>query len=232
MRSVLHLLLAFLVAFGMARGAMADGADPEASPGHPVGWRGDGGGQFPSANPVTRWKAGENILWKSEVGAGHSSPIIVGRRLLIASEPDVLVCLDAETGRELWRKAHRLADVSAEAVAKGARHSSQYGDATPTPVSDGICVWVFLGSGLVSCDDLEGKRRWMNWYDLRQTTGYGRTSSPVMVGDRLLVHFGPLVCLEAATGNVLWRNDDARATYGTPAATRIGGVDVVVTPKG
>jgi len=31
---------------------------------------------------------------------------------------------------------------------------------------------------------------------------------------------------------VLWRNDDARATYGTPAATRIGDVDVVVTPKG
>ena len=232
MRFVPQLLLALLVVFGMPRGAAADAAGPELAPDRPVGWRGDGSGQFPWANPVARWDAGENVLWKSEVGAGHSSPIVVGRRLLITSEPDVLVCLDAETGEELWRKAHRLADVSSEAAAKGPRHSSQYGDATPTPVSDGKCVWVFLGTGLVSCHDLEGKRLWMDWYDLQQTTSYGRTSSPVLVGDRLLVHFGPLVCLEAATGKVLWRNDVARASYGTPAATRIGDVDVVVTPKG
>jgi outer membrane protein assembly factor BamB len=152
--------------------------------------------------------------------------------VFITSEPDVLVCLDAETGRELWRKAHKLADVSAEAAAKGARHSSQYGDATPTPVSDGRCVWVFLGTGIVACHDLEGKSRWVNWYDLRQTTVYGRTASPVLVGGRLLVHFGPLVCLDAATGKLLWQNDSARATYGTPAVARLGDVDVVVTPKG
>ena len=72
----------------------------------------------------------------------------------------------------------------------------------------------------------------MNWYDTRRTTRYGRTSSPVLVAHRLLVHFGPLVCLDAATGDILWKNDDARASYGTPAVARIGEVDVVVTPKG
>jgi len=76
MRSVLQLLLALVVAFGMVRGAAADAADPEPSPGRPMGWRGDGGGQFPSANPLTQWKAGENVLWTSEVGAGHSSPFL------------------------------------------------------------------------------------------------------------------------------------------------------------
>jgi outer membrane protein assembly factor BamB len=232
MRTVFQPPFVLLVACGVAGAAGADAADPGPTPGRPVGWRGDGSGQFPSANPVTRWKVGENVLWKSEVGTGHSSPIVAGRRLLITSEPDVLVCLDVETGRELWRKTHELAAVSAEAAEKGATHSSQYGDANPTPVSDGRCVWVFLGTGLVACHDLEGKSRWMIWYDLRQTTSYGRTASPVLVGDRLLVHFGPLVCLEAASGKVLWRNDDARASYGTPAAARIGDVDVVVTPKG
>jgi len=211
---------------------MVDAADSGPSPGRPVGWRGDGSGQYPSANPVTQWKAEENVLWQAEVGQGHSSPIVVGQRVLITSEPDLLVCVDAETGRELWRKSHKLADISAEAAARGARHSSQYGDATPTPVSDGRCVWVFLGTGIVACHGLEGKSRWMNWYDLRQTTGYGRTASPVLVGDRLLVHFGPLVCLDAASGKLLWKNDKARATYGTPAVARLGEVDVVVTPKG
>ena len=91
---------------------------------------------------------------------------------------------------------------------------------------------MFFNTGIVACHDLEGTCRWINWYDMRQATGYGRTASPVLVGQRLLVHFGPLVCLEAATGKVLWKNDIAKATYGTPAAARIGDVDVVVTPKG
>ena len=232
MRSVFLPPFVLVVACGVAGGAAADAADHGLPPARPVGWRGDGSGKFLSANPVTGWKPGKNVLWKSAVGPGHSSPIVVGRRLLITSEPDLLVCLDVETGRELWRKAHKLAAVSDEAAEKGARHSSQYGDANPTAVSDGKCVWIFLGTGLVACHDLEGRSRWMNWYDLRQTTSYGRTASPLLVADRLLVHFGPLVCLDPATGKVLWRNDDARASYGTPAVTRVGEVDVVVTPKG
>lgn len=198
----------------------------------PVGWRGDGSGRYPSASPVTKWSAAVNVLWKSEVGAGHSSPVVAGQRVLITSEPDVLVCLDAGSGRELWRKAHKLADVSADAAEKGARYSSQYGDASPTPVSDGRRVWVFFGTGLVACHDLEGKGRWMNWYDLRPTTTYGRTASPVLAGDRLLVHLGPLACLDAATGKLLWKNDAAKATYGTLALARLGEVDVAITPKG
>ncbi len=213
-------------------GPVRDARDVGLAPARATGWRGDGSGQYLSASPVSKWTAKENVLWKSEVGAGHSSPIVVKKRLLITAEPDLLVCLDSETGQKLWQKVHRLADLSAEAAAKGARHSSQYGDATPTPVSDGRWVWVFFGTGIVACHDLEGKTRWMDWYDLAQTTSYGRTASPVLVGDRLLVHFGPLVCLEAASGKVLWRNAQARATYGTPAVARVGGVDVVITPKG
>ncbi len=199
---------------------------------HPVGWRGDGRGQHSAAHPVTRWSAEENVRWKAEVGPGHSSPLVVGERLLVTAEPDHLVCLDAGTGRELWRKAHPIAGMSAEAAAKGAKHSSQYGDATPTPVTDGRRVWVFFGTGIVACHDLDGRSLWMNWYDLRQTTPYGRTASPVLVGERLLVHFGPLVCLEASTGKGLWTNDQARATYGTPVVVRLGEVNVAITPKG
>jgi outer membrane protein assembly factor BamB len=84
----------------------------------------------------------------------------------------------------------------------------------------------------VACYDLDGTRRWSNWYDMGESTSYGRHASPVLVGGRLLVHFGPLVCLDAATGKMLWQADKAKAAYGTPAATRIGGVDVVITPKG
>ncbi|MFI5381458.1 MAG: PQQ-binding-like beta-propeller repeat protein [Tepidisphaerales bacterium] len=202
------------------------------SPERPVGWRGDGSGQYPSADPVTKWSAKENILWKTEVGTGSSSPIVVGSRLFITAEPDLLICLDAATGKELWRKAHKLTDFPAALNAKDPVRPSQYGNATPTAASDGKRVWVFFGTGIVGCYDLEGQARWVNWFDLRRVTNYGRTASPVLAGDRLLVHLGPLVCLEAATGKVLWKADRATATYGTPARARIGGVDIVITPNG
>jgi len=240
-------LLIVLVASGLTGPAARCGlaADPTAqataSPGsaafrpsadRPVGWRGDGGGQYPSADPVSRWSEKENVLWKTEVGAGQSSPIVVGPRVFITAEPDWLICLDAETGKETWRKAHKVSDFPAASDAKRPVRPSEYGDATPTPVSDGNRIWVFFGTGIVACYDLDGKCRWANWYDMRRVTTYGRTASPLLVGDRLLVHFGPLVCLDAATGRVLWQDDGAKAAYGTPAPARIGDVDVVVTPKG
>jgi outer membrane protein assembly factor BamB len=199
---------------------------------HPVGWRGDGSGQYPSAKPAIHWSANERVLWKTDVGAGTSSPILVGARVFVTAEPDLLICVDADTGRELWRKAHKLADFPAAKDARFPVRSGEYGNANGVPVSDGRWVWAFYGTGIVACHDLDGKVRWVNWFDFRRTTEYARTSSPVLAGERLLVHFGPLVCLNAATGRVAWTNDRAEANYGTPALTRIGGVDVVITPGG
>jgi len=208
----------------------SDGFRPAAE--RPVGWRGDGTGHYPSADPITKWSEKENVLWKSEVGTGQSSPIVVNRRVFITAEPDLLLCLDTETGQELWRKTHKFSDLPASLNAKDPGEPNPYGDATPTPVSDGKRIWVFFGTGMVACYDLDGKRDWIHWYDLPQTTTYGRAASPVLVGERLLVHFGPLICLEAATGKLLWKNEHAKATYGTPAPARVGVVDVVITPKG
>jgi outer membrane protein assembly factor BamB len=205
------------------------------SPQHPLGWRGDGTGNYAGAQPATRWSDKLNVAWRTEVGEGHSSPVVVGDRVLITSEPDLLVCLDAASGKVLWRKAQKIADLPAElhAEAPPPGPPSQWaGYATPVPASDGKSIWTVFGSGIVACYDLGGNRRWMSWYEARRSPNYGRTCSPVLVGARLLVHFGPLLCLDAATGKLLWKNDKAKATYGTPAAARIGDTDVAVTPKG
>ena len=208
------------------------GAESQPAADRPVGWRGDGSGCYPAASPPNKWSAEQNVLWKVEVGLGCSSPILVGGRVLVTAEPDLLVCLDAASGKELWRKAHKLSDLPSALNARAPEQSGQYGQATPTPVSDGKWVWAFFHTGIVACHDLEGKCRWINWYKMRLNTMYGRTASPVLIGERLLVHFGPLACLEASTGKLLWTCAAAKATYGTPAPTGIGEVDVVITPKG
>ena len=231
--------IAILVSLGSLRTALAQSAGPllgaadfKPSPQHPVGWRSDGSGRYLAASPAMEWSGKKNIIWSADVGPGHSSAILAGERVFITAEPNSLICLDAATGKELWRKTHKISELPADLNAKGPEQSSEYGDATPTPVSDGKSVWVFFGTGVVACYDLDGKRRWIDWFDFKRTTTYARTASPVLVGDRLLVHFGPLVCLDAATGKMLWKNDTAKSTYGTLAPARIGDVDVLITPKG
>jgi outer membrane protein assembly factor BamB len=230
----LALAAALLTAHAFSNGGEAAHAPSTSSaqPGqeYPVGWRGDGTGGYQSANPVTHWSTNEHIRWKVEVGAGQSSPVVVGQRVFITAEPDLLLCLDRDSGKERWRKTHQFTDLPAPSNDPG--QSSQYGDMTPTPVSDGTNIWVFVGTGIVACYDMNGARRWITGFDLPLTTDYGRTASPVLVGEYLLIHPGPLVCLNAATGKLVWKNDAARAAYGTPARARIGDCNVVVTPKG
>jgi outer membrane protein assembly factor BamB len=87
-----------------------------ASPDHPVGWRGDGTGRFPGANPPTTWErkaipAGgyttKNILWAAPLpNIGVSSPIVIGDRIFLLAEASDVVCLDKQTGKTLWIRSN------------------------------------------------------------------------------------------------------------------------------
>jgi len=94
---------------GTAAPAPAAGAEAGAV----VGYRGDGTGVFPGANPPLDWdeSTGRNIVWRVPLpNWGHSSPVAVGDRVLVTCEPGygsdwpVLVCLAAADGRVLWQR--------------------------------------------------------------------------------------------------------------------------------
>ena len=92
----------------------------------PVGFRGDGNGYFPGATPVTEWREGtaawitedkhqvpllldrraHNVVWKIELPSwANSQPIVAGDRVFVTAEPNLLVCVDACSGRVLWSQA-------------------------------------------------------------------------------------------------------------------------------
>jgi outer membrane protein assembly factor BamB/Ca2+-binding EF-hand superfamily protein len=88
------------------------GAEP------PVGWRNDGSGRFPTATPPSEWSGEKNVVWKVELpGAAFGSPIVVGDRLFVVSDPAELLCIRRSDGKILWRKAS--SDVKAPAVQRG-----------------------------------------------------------------------------------------------------------------
>ncbi len=77
-----------------------------------VGYRNDGTGVYPDAHPPTRWSAEENVVWKTELpfNGPHqhnlSSPLIVGDRIFVVTDPAELVCIDRKTGGVLWQKSN------------------------------------------------------------------------------------------------------------------------------
>lgn len=104
------------------------------------------------------------------------------------------------------------------------------GYSSPTPVTDGKHVYVIFGNGLAACYDLEGKRQWLKLIE-QPTAAYGHGSSPLLVIDKLLVHFTDLVALNRHDGSEAWR---ARISpgHGTPMHARLGDVDVAIHPSG
>ena len=69
----------------------------------PVGWRRDTSGSFPDALPPTEWSDKQHVSWKAKLpGGSNSSPVIVGDKVLVTSEPDRLTCLAADDGGKLW----------------------------------------------------------------------------------------------------------------------------------
>jgi len=106
------------------------------------------------------------------------------------------------------------------------------GYSTPSPVGDGKYVYVLYHNGVVAAYDLNGNRKWMRYVG-HSTAHYGQIASPVVVGDRVIVHLTGLTALNTATGETVWHIDAPRDTgHNTPIQMRIGGTDILVMPYG
>lgn len=199
-------------------------------------WRFDGGGRFKKIEPPERWKNGINILWKTpvEIG-GYSSPIVVHDRIFATAEMGSLICLDLATGKILWQKDlfnKGSPDIPAELsslLMRGCGGDSK--QSTPTPTSNGELVFYINAMGLCVCYDLHGNRKWIRIIETAKQEEFF-SASPIFVGDRIILHWGCLMALDAKDGRTLWKAADAYPTYGTPALTKIGEVEVAVTPAG
>jgi len=87
-------------------------ADP---PRTAVGWRRDGTGSYPDADPPTAWAPDQNVVWKTKMPAtGNATPVIVGDRLFVCAEKDTLLCVNKNTGEILWSHTNDLKELFPE----------------------------------------------------------------------------------------------------------------------
>ncbi len=196
-----------------------------------TGWRGDGAGHYLGAAPPLEWSKKKNIAWHAEVGHGFSSPVIVGSKVFITAEPNELICLDAVTGKILWKRTNGADDLPEELQNRDLEPPTECGYASPTPCSDGEHVYALFGSGVVACYDVEGKRKWIRLIEIEPKESNGRSASPVLAGDRLLVHVSDLFCLDAKTGKTVWTKE-AEPGFGTLAVVKVGNASIALTAMG
>jgi outer membrane protein assembly factor BamB len=183
--------------------------------------------------PPASWgKEGPKQLWKKEVGTGVSSVAVEGGRLYTMGNngsTDVVFCLDAATGAEIWRHSYpqSLDDRSFEGGPAG------------TPTVDGDKVYTLSHEGDLFCLAAStGKVIWKknlprDFNGFRQKFGYA--GSPLVDGNLIIVDSGGVgastVALDKATGEMRWKAGHDEAGYSSPMAFDLGGVRCIAVFK-
>jgi outer membrane protein assembly factor BamB len=181
----------------------------------------NGSGISASKNLPERFDSQRNLLWKTPLPAGHSSPVFTDDRIFItAFEGKTLltICLDRATGKILWRRqAPREREESFQPTNS---------PASPSPVTDGSNVYVFFGDfGLLSYGP-DGNERWrLPLGPFNNANGHG--SSPILADGKLVLICDQdtdsfLLAVDPSSGRVLWKTMRPEYTrgYATPAVYR------------
>jgi len=197
------------------------------------GWRGPrGDGSSTEKQAPVKWDVpnNEGIAWGVEIpGTGHSSPIVLGKKIFVTSavedtEERLLLCLDRDSGKELWRRTVITSPLE--------RKHPQNSFASSTPATDGERVFVTFLDGLdavVAAYDLDGKQLWLVRPGQFKSQ-HGFSSSPVVFEDRIIIngdHDGDawIAALSRKDGSTLWKIDRENKTrsYCTPLIRDLDG---------
>jgi outer membrane protein assembly factor BamB len=208
------------------------------------GFRGPDGSGVATASLPSEWNAdpaagpSNRIRWKTPIpGLGHSSPILWGDRLFVASavrsageaplkvglygdggsaDDDteqrwIVSCLDKKSGKLLWEK-------TAHQGAPRTRRHPKATHANTTLATDGKRVVAFFGSEGLYVFDFQGDLVWkkdLGVFDVgpvRTDLQWGTASSPVLFQDKLVLQCDRkqgsfLAVFAIQDGKELWRTD-------------------------
>ncbi len=153
----------------------------------------------------TEFGPNKNVVWKTELPPGHSSPVLTRDRIFVTAHNKdqlLVICLDRETGKILWQK-------QVPRTLQG-RLQNVNGPASPTPVTDGTNVYAFFQDAGIVSFDRDGKERWklpLGPFNIF----YGFGASPILVDDKIILPVDQdnpssyMVAVDKDTGRVRWK---------------------------
>ncbi len=205
-------------------------------------FRGPGGqGHSLLRDLPVEWSAESGITWmKSLPGNGWSSPVVWKGRIYLTTaveseqeDSDVslrTLCLDAESGDELW-------DTEVSAVPAGTTIHPKNSHASATPVVTADRIYVHYSTHGTAALDHDGNIIWAKKIPYQPRHGSG--SSPVLFEDLLIfncdgIESAFVIALDVATGEERWRTarpDVAKVkfSFSTPLVIDVDGSPQLVS---
>jgi outer membrane protein assembly factor BamB len=191
------------------------------------GFRGpDRDGVVAGARIATDWAAAPPAeLWRRPIGPGVSSFAVQGDRLYTQEqrgEEEIVACYSLSTGEPIWqhRDTGRFWDSH---VGAGPR---------ATPALGAGRVYALGAKGLLNALNAEdGALLWSR--DVAAAMGaelpaWGFVSSPLLIGESVVVHVGSLVAYDRLSGELRWTGPDAGGSYASPQRLILDGVPQIV----
>ena len=170
----------------------------------------------------SEWPKALKEQWKVTVGVGHASPVVVGNKIYIFArqgEEETLLCLDATTGKEIWKSSQPISYKMHEAATGHGKGPKS------TPVVSNGSVFTLGISGVLSAHDARtGKLKWRHEFSKQYPNTsplFGTAMSPIVDKGVLIAHVGghdkgALTAFDAETGEVKWTNDLDGPAYSSP----------------
>ena len=196
-------------------------------------FRGPNGSGISTATGIpTEFGPAKNVVWRTAMPKGHSSPVLLDDRIYLTGLRDgslVTLALDRHAGRILWeREAPR---VPTKVVDK------RNNPASPSPAVERDGVYVFFPDYGLIAYDAAGKERWAMPLGPFSNI-YGMGASPVIVGDLLVLvcdqSLGSFImAVDKRSGRIKWKVDrpEARSGHSTPVIWRDQeGKDQILVP--
>lgn len=167
--------------------------------------------------------------WKVKVGNGVATPALVGDKLYVFGREgtnEVVRCLEAGTGKELWQYKYE-----APAVRRPA--DSFPGPRCSPAVADGKVVTLGVG-GTLSCFDAgSGQQLWRKDDFKGSVPQFSTSSSPLIVDGLCIAQLGgntngAIVAYDLTNGNEKWKWTGDGTAYASPMLDTLEGSKEIV----
>ncbi len=199
-------------------------------------------------------EGGPKKIWSRTLGPGHSSLAFVDDRVYamyrepeaevvedamgpaaITKKIEVVVALDAQTGKIIWEYKYDAAPLP-----DGTVGAENIRGPNATPLVHEGKVYAFGATGNLHClDQNTGKPVWS--HDVlaeygAKMPGFGFASSPLIYKNSLILPVGGpgvgVMAFNPASGEVLWKKHDFAGTHSSPIVIRVDGRDQIVLLAG
>ena len=199
-------------------------------------WRGiNRDGKVTGFKAPKAWPKEIAKVWKINVGFGDATPALLNGKIYLSTRQgtdEVVLCLDAATGKEVWKNAYA-------AIAVTGPSASQHPGPRSSPAIANGKVVTFGASGILSClDAANGKVLWRKENPTNAYPTFFTGMSPLITDEMCIVHVGKkddgqVIAYDLNTGNEKWKWAGEGPAYSSPSVMIIDGKKllIVITEK-